>query len=224
MSEHPFSRAAWRRNEDLYERIRTMPFNQALADGSLEPDRFRHYIVQDAHYLIAFARALAIAAAKADDADGIVQFAEAAKVAVVVERSLHADYFDRFGVSPAEFAAAELSPACHHYTTFLLATAHAEPYPVVLAALLPCFWVYAEVGKDIHGRAADPNPYRAWIDAYASEEFDAAVAAVIATTDRAAGQAAPATLEAMQSAFSRAMQLEWMFWDSAWRLERWPLE
>lgn len=223
MSEQPFSRAAWVRNETLYERIRTMPFNQALAEGTLAPDRFRQYIVQDAHYLIAFARALAITSAKADDADGIVQFAEAAKIAVVVERSLHADYFDRFGVSPAEFAAAELSPACHHYTAFLLATAHAEPYPVVLAALLPCFWVYAEVGKDIHGRAAEPNPYRAWIDAYAGEEFEEAVAAVIATTDRAAGAAAPATLEAMHGAFTRAMQLEWMFWDSAWRLERWPV-
>ena len=223
MTDQHFSRAAWARNEVLYERIRTMPFNQALAEGTLSPDRFRQYIVQDAHYLIAFARALAIASAKADDADGIVQFAEAAKIAVVVERSLHADYFDRFGVSAAEFASAELSPACHHYTTFLLATAHAEPYPLVLAALLPCFWVYAEVGKDIHGRAAEPNPYRAWIDAYASEEFEAAVAAVIATTDRSAGQAAPATLEAMHGAFTRAMQLEWMFWDSAWRLERWPV-
>lgn len=223
MTQQPFSRAAWRRNEALYERIRTMPFNMALADGSLQPDRFRHYIVQDAHYLIAFARALAIAAAKADDADGIVQFAEAARVAVVVERSLHADYFGRFGISPAEFAATELSPECHHYSAFLLATAYAEPYPVVLAALLPCFWVYAEVGKDIHGRAAAPNPYRAWIDTYAGEAFEAAVAEVIATTDRAARSAAPATLQAMHGAFTRAMQLEWMFWDSAWRQNHWPI-
>lgn len=222
MTEEPFSRSAWRRNEALYERIRTMPFNAALAAGSLDPDRFRHYIIQDAHYLTAFARTLAIAAAKADDADGIVQFAEASRVAIVVERSLHADYFARFGVSSEEFAAAGLSPACHHYASFLLATAHAEPYPVILAAVLPCFWVYAEVGKDIHRRAVAANPYQAWIDTYAGEDFEAAVAAVIKTTDRTARSAAAATLDAMHCAFTRAMQLEWMFWDSAWRLERWP--
>lgn len=222
MIDEPFSRAAWRRNETLYERIRTMPFNMALAAGTLEADRFRHYIIQDAHYLTAFARALAIAAAKADDANGIVQFAEAARVAIVVERSLHADYFVRFGVSQEAFAAAGLSPACHHYVSFLLATAHAEPYPVVLAAVLPCFWVYAEVGQDIHRRTVAANPYQAWIDTYAGEDFAAAVTAVIETTDRAAGRAAPDTLEAMHAAFTRAMQLEWMFWDSAWRLERWP--
>jgi thiaminase/transcriptional activator TenA len=46
---------------------------------------------------------------------------------------------------------------------------------------------------------------------------------VIATTDRAAEKASPETLAAMHRAFARATQLEWMFWDSAWRLERWPV-
>lgn len=43
----------------------------------------------------------------------------------------------------------EMSPACHHYTTFLLAVAYKEPLAVVLASLLPCFWIYVEVGKSI---------------------------------------------------------------------------
>jgi thiaminase/transcriptional activator TenA len=219
----PFSRDAWAANAAVYEKIRTMPFNAALADGTLPAENFRHYIVQDAHYLIAFGRALAVAAAKADDPDGIVQFAEGAKVAIIVERALHADYFARFGVSAEDFAATPLSPACDHYCSWLLATAWSAPYPVVLAALLPCFWIYAEIGRDIFGRATRPNPYDAWIDTYAGEDFHAAVRAVIATTDRVAETASPATLEAMHRAFSRATQLEWMFWESAWRLERWPV-
>lgn len=219
----PFSADAWNANRALYETIRTMPFNQALADGSLPEDRFKHYIIQDAHYLIAFGRALAVAAAKADDPDGIVQFAEAAKVAIIVERALHADYFRTFGVTAKDFEATPLSPACHHYSNFLIATAWAEPYPVALAALLPCFWIYAEVGKDILARAATGNPYQAWIDTYAGEEFHEAVNAVIATTDRVAAKASPETLKAMHHAFIRATQLEWMFWDSAWNLGDWPV-
>ena len=219
----PFSTDAWAANAALYERIRTMPFNAALADGTLSQERFRHYIVQDAHYLIAFGRALAVAAAKADDPDGIVQFAEGAKVAIIVERALHADYFLRFGVSAADFSASPLSPACDHYCSWLLATAWSEPYPVVLAGLLPCFWIYAEVGRDIIGRARRPNPYDAWIDTYAGEEFHAAVRAVIETTDRAAAKASPEILAAMHRAFAHATRLEWMFWDSAFRLEAWPV-
>lgn len=222
-SASTFSAHAWGRNLPTYEAIRTMPFNDALADGTLSVERFRHYMVQDAHYLIAFGRGLAIAAAKADDPDGLVQFAEAAKVAVVVERSLHADFFDKFGIGPEEFARTEMSPVCHHYSNFLIANAYAEPYPVVLAALLPCFWIYAEIGRDILGRAVRPNPYDAWIDTYAGEEFHEAVRAVIATTDRAAAGASPDVLTRMHAAYKRATQLEWMFWDSAWRMADWPV-
>jgi thiaminase/transcriptional activator TenA len=223
LGAHSFSAHAWGRNLPTYEAIRTMPFNAALADGTLSLERFRHYMLQDAHYLIAFGRALAIAAAKADDTDGLVQFAEAAKVAVVVERSLHADFFESFGIDADAFERTPMSPVCHHYSSFLIATAYSEPYPVALAALLPCFWIYAEVGRDILGRAVRPNPYDAWIDTYAGEEFHEAVRAVIETTDRAAMGASPAVLARMHAAYKRATELEWMFWDSAWRLADWPV-
>lgn len=218
-----FSQDAWAKNAARYETIRCMPFNDELAKGTLSRERFQHYMIQDAHYLIAFGRALAVAAAKADDADGLVQFSHAAEVAVIVERSLHSDFMQQFGVSPEDFAATPLSPACDHYSSYLLATAWGASYPVALAALLPCFWIYAEIGKDIHARATRPNPYNAWIETYAGEEFHAAVRGVIATVDKVAASASPAVLAEMHKAFTRATQLEWIFWDSAYRLEQWPL-
>ncbi|GJE33182.1 Aminopyrimidine aminohydrolase [Methylobacterium oxalidis] len=218
-----FSTQAWARNADLYEVIRAMPFNAELAAGSLGPERFRHYMVQDAHYLIGFGRALSIAAAKAPDPDRMVQFARAAETAIVVERALHGGFFRAYGIDAATFAATPLSPACDHYVSYLLATAYAEPYEVVLAALLPCFWIYAEVGRDIHARAATGNPYQAWIDTYAGEDFARAVAEMIAATDEAAAFAAPALLARMHRAFAHATRLEWMFWDGAYREAVWPV-
>jgi thiaminase/transcriptional activator TenA len=201
-----------------------MPFNAELAAGTLSEERFRHYMIQDAHYLEGFARALSLVSAKGWNADHVVHFARAAETAIVVERSLHADYFTQFGVSPAAFAAAEPSPVCDHYVSFLLRTTALDPLEVGLAALLPCFWIYREVGRHILAQAASPNPYRAWIDTYAGEEFERAVDAVIAVTDTVAQEASPRTREAMHRAFTRATRLEWMFWDSAWRLATWPTE
>jgi thiaminase/transcriptional activator TenA len=218
-----FSTQAWQQNLPLYEKILAMPFNAELAAGTLHEDRFRHYIIQDAHYLEGFARALALAAAKADTADQIVQFAEAAQTAILVERALHADYFAKFGVTPADFAAARPTPVCDHYVSYLLRIAALDPFPVALAALLPCFWIYLEVGKHIHARAASPNSYQAWIDTYAGEEFANAVQAVITTTDTVATRTSPDTRAAMHAAFTRATQLEWMFWDSAYHLTKWPV-
>lgn len=218
-----FSTTAWQSNLPLYEKILAMPFNAELAAGNLSADSFRHYIIQDAHYLEGFARALALASAKADTADQIVQFAAAAQTAIMVERALHADYFRKFGITPEDFAAAQPTPVCDHYVSYLLRVAALAPFPVVLAALLPCFWIYLEVGKDIHGRAAKPNPYQAWIDTYAGEEFATAVQAVIETTDAVASGASERTRQSMHAAFTRATQLEWMFWDSAYRLAKWPV-
>lgn len=218
-----FTSELWDKNSALYETIRTMQFNQELAAGTLNEDRFRHYMIQDAHYLIAFGRALAVASAKADTPDEIVQFAIGAQTAIVVERSLHKDFMEHFSVTPQIFAATPLSPATHHYSSYLLATAWSAPYPVVLASLLPCFWIYAEIGRDILGRAAKNNRYQSWIDTYAGEEFHAAVRAVVATVDRVATTASDATRRDMHQAYTRAAQLEWMFWDSAYRLEQWPV-
>ena len=219
----PFSRDAWDQNARIYEVIRAMPFNAELASGTVSETRFKHYITQDAHYLIGFGRALTLAAAKAPNPERIVQFAKSAEGAIVVERALHGSFFREYGITSEVFTQTPLSPACHHYVSYLLATAYAEPYEVLLGALLPCFWIYAEVGRDIHSRAAPDNAYRAWIDTYAGEEFHAAVRDVIAATDEAADSAASQLRERMHSAFRRATQLEWVFWDSAYGLETWPV-
>lgn len=222
MATTTFSQAAWAANLPLYERILAMPFNRELMDGTLAENRFEHYIIQDAHYLEGFARALSLASAKGATADHVVQFAEAAKTAIIVERSLHEDFFQRFGITGQAFSASQPSPVCDHYVSYLLRTAALDPFEVALAALLPCFWVYLEVGKHIHARARQPNPYRAWIDTYAGEAFETAVREVIATTDEEASHASARTLAAMHKAFTRATELEWMFWDSAYHMRGWP--
>src|SRR4051812_40868200 len=98
-----FSRAAWDGNARVYETVRTMPFNMELAAGTLSEARFKHYITQDAHYLIGFGRALALAAAKAPTPDRVVQFAKSAEGAIVVERALHGSFFKAFDITPDIF-------------------------------------------------------------------------------------------------------------------------
>lgn len=219
----PFSTAAWQAHLPIYQRILDLPFNRELADGSLAPSRFRHYMIQDAHYLEGFARALSLASARGWHADHVVHFAKAAEVAIIVERSLHADYFVRFGVTPEAFAATEPTPVCDHYVSYLLRTCALDDFEVGLAALLPCFWIYREVGRHIHARAAASNPYRAWIDTYAGPDFEKAVDDVIAIVDTVAEAASPRTRERMSTAFRQASRLEWLFWDSAWREAGWPV-
>ena len=178
-------------------------------------------MIQDAHYLLAYGRALAVCAAKAFEADDVIQFAEAARIAIVVERSLHDGFMQEFDITKKEFESTPLTLACHHYTSFLTATAWSESYPVVLASLLPCFWIYAEVGKDIVKNSIENNPYQAWVDTYSGEEFNEAVRNVIATIDKVAARCDADTLEKMHHAYTTAAKLEWLFWDSAYDQRQW---
>lgn len=216
-----FSEAVWQRNLDLYQRTLALPFNQELAAGTLSREAFSHYVIQDAHYLEAYGRALAVCAAKAFHSDEIIQFSEAAKIAIVVERSLHNGFMQDFGISKDQFENTPLTLACHHYTSYLMATAWSESYPVVLASLLPCFWIYAEVGKDIVDNSVANNPYQAWVDTYAGEDFHSAVRGVIETIDRVAARCDEDTLAKMHAAYTHAAKLEWLFWDSAYHQRQW---
>jgi thiaminase/transcriptional activator TenA len=218
-----FSQAAWDSTADLRRAIHAHPFNRELAAGTLRRDRFQHYMLQDAIYLVAYGRALAAASVRAPGVTAQEFFADAAKTALVVERALHESYLTQFGVGRAEAAATEPSPTCLAYTSFLLATAQAGSYAELVAAILPCFWIYWDVGTAIARVSAVGNPYQAWIDTYADEGFGRAVAQARTATDEAACGLVDARLSDMHHAFRRCCQYEWMFWDAAYRLERWPV-
>lgn len=218
-----FSEEAWARTAAIRTAIDALPFNRELAAGSLARERFQTYILQDALYLREFSRALAIAAAKAPERSHFESFARSAVGVVAVEQALHERYLAEFGLGHDAIAAAEPSPDCLAYTSFLLAAAYHEPWEVLVAAVLPCFWIYREVGVAIAAEAAPGNPYRAWIDTYADERFDAAVRTAIAIADHAGDTAAPAVYGRMLAAFSRCAQYEWLFWDGAYQRRGWPL-
>jgi thiaminase/transcriptional activator TenA len=217
-----FSEEAWRHTGALRAAIHRLPFNTELAAGTLAPERFRFYILQDAIYLGEYARVLAIVAAKAPDADTVRAFGQAAVEAIVVERALHGRYLAEFGVAPEAVATAEPAPDCLAYTSFLLATAHQQPWEVSLAAILPCLWIYWDVAGAITSGAAPDNRYRAWIDTYADPRFGEAVQMVIGIADRAADGGTDAVRAAMLAAFARSTQYEYLFWDGAYNRRGWP--
>jgi thiaminase (transcriptional activator TenA) len=217
-----FSDSAWQRTARLRAAIDALPFNTELAAGTLSRERFQGYIVQDALYLGQYSRVLALAGVKGPDGATLQAFGRCALEAVAVEQALHERYLQEFGIDPARLTDAEPSPDCLGYTSFLLATAYHDPWEVLVAALLPCFWIYWDVGSRIARHAAANNPYRAWIDTYADEGFGEAVRMVIGITDRAASGTTSAVQEHMMTAFVRSTQYEWLFWDGAYQQRGWP--
>jgi TENA/THI-4/PQQC family len=90
-----FSGDAWQRILPLYAAILELPFNRELAAGTLARERFTFYMLQDAHYLTFFGRALAITAGRAPDTEAMIEFAGSAREAVLVERALQRGLLSR---------------------------------------------------------------------------------------------------------------------------------
>ena len=213
-----FTQQLWYKIESIYHRILAHPFNVELAAGTLSPDKFQYYVQQDELYIQSYARALAMLAVKSPTSDISENLLRYAKDGISIERALHDHYFKKFNIKPAR----EVQPACLAYTNFLLSSTVLEPFEVGIAALLPCFWIYRQVGFDIAQKADKSNPYYLWIETYIDQEYDSIVNRMIEITESVA-RAASVTIKAkMHRAFLYSTRLEWIFWDAAYRLEQWP--
>jgi len=218
-----FTEELWSGISGTYAAILEHPFVRGLEDGSLERESFEFYVVQDAHYLREYARALSVAAARAPSEADIAMFAEHAAGAIAVERELHETFFAELGLSEADVAATPMAPTNLAYTSYLLATAYGGSFAELLGAVLPCYWIYREVGRELleHG---SPDPlYARWIETYGGEEFAEVVRAVLDLTDRIAPELSEAERNRMAARFAATSRYEWMLWEMGLRREAWPV-
>lgn len=228
-TDHPrFTDHLWDLTAGIRARIDELEFLARLGDGTLPIESFRTYIEQDGLYLEGYAKALAVIASRAIDADAGAFWAQSAATAVTVEKSLHADLLADAALGGPSDTAPEHSQACLGYVSFLTATAATDTYAVGAAAALPCFWIYAEVGHDLAASAravldADPDhPYARWVTTYDAEDFQISAARARQLVDDAAAEAGPAERERMAAAFAIAMRYELLFWDTALNVQPWP--
>lgn len=218
-----FTGELWKSIEGIYQAILAHPFIRGLTDGSLPEPAFRYYVIQDALYLQDYARCLALAGAKSPVDAWCEMFAEHAKTALVVERSLHEGFFQGWGLSPEAVYRTPKAPTNLAYTSYLLRVAHDRPFEELVGAVLPCYWIYWEVGKHLE-REGSPNPlYRRWIDTYASEEFGTVVRQVLEVMDRAVEDLPESRRAPVREHFITTSRYEWLFWDAAYRQETWPV-
>jgi thiaminase/transcriptional activator TenA len=217
-----FSAELWKAGaERVYGEILRHPFLTGLTDGTLSHDSFRYFIIQDSHYLRSYSRALSLVSARALDDDAVNLFAQHASNAIEVERSLHSSLLGRLGLTSAHVDAAGPGPTTTAYMSYLTAVCATGTYAEAVAAVLPCYWIYRDVGRELL-KASSPDPlYAEWIATYGSEEFDAVVTAVLSVTDDL--DVSDSERERCHRHFATTTRYEWMFWDAAYQQLGWPV-
>ncbi len=199
------------------------PFLTGLSEGTLDRPAFEHFVVQDSHYLRDYARALLVLGARAPTAADSAMLARHASGAVEAELSLHAGLLDALGVAPATVDATPVAPTTRAYTSYLLATVHRGDFVDGLTAVLPCYWIYAQVGQVLAERGSPDPLYQRWVDSYADPAFTAVVTEVLSLVDRTGAGVSAEQERLARTHLLTTSRYEWMFWDAAYRREAWPL-
>jgi thiaminase/transcriptional activator TenA len=217
------SEELWGSIAGIYGQVLVHPFLTGLTDGTLPEESFRYYIVQDTLYLREYARAHSVAAGKAASPEHMLHFNRIASDLVHAEQTIHADFFREWGLSDEDVWSTPLAPTNVAYTTYVLTTAYGGTFAEAVGALLPCAWIYLEVGREL-SRSGSPNSlYQRWIDMYSGEDYERLVQVVIDIADELGPMLGDGERALVKERFVVGSRYEWMFWDMGFRREAWPV-
>ena len=164
-----WSEQAWKSIDPILDEIRQHPFITEMADGTLSPAKFAKYLAQDKLYLANYGREMKALAAMLPDGELGDLYRRFAEDSMAAEHDLHAE-LSKMGYEPADTEPLPITLAYTRYTSGIIAGGDLS---LSMAAMLPCMWVYNEVGKYILSIAKlENNPYRSWIECYSSEMMD----------------------------------------------------
>jgi thiaminase (transcriptional activator TenA) len=225
-TDQAFSASLRAQCDRIWAGLHAHPFLGELARGTLPLDRFRFFIEQDLLFLPAFARCMAMGAAKSTSeaelefftrqSDGIIRLeipSNRRLLAQVIGLGAE-DRGGSLGMAPANVA----------YTSFLLATAAAGGPLEITAAILPCSWSYIEIARGLKDELTAHPVYSGWVGFYLEDEEADLVQNMRDTFDDLTREGAVSDDKRRQLAeiFKMSSRLEGMFWEMAYTLDQWP--
>lgn len=205
-----WSESAWEQSIPIFNAITNHPFIKELANGTLSAAKFNRYLGQDEVYIGNYGRQMFLLADRIANPEEREMFRLFAQSGIDSEKAMHQLLISRFGT----LTEVKASVVTAHYNAHTQHAVDTEPIEVALAAMLPCMWIYNQVGLHILSIAnLEGNPYREWIEEYGNEEFTSGVNSVVQLIDRWAEKTVPEVRHRMTQVYLEAALFEYAFWD-----------
>ena len=191
----------WRDIGQLRAGIDELQFIIELSAGTLERERFEYYLAQDALYLQRYAQVLTQASTLAPQIEAQRFWAKGAQGILEGELQLHRSELRNLSPEPSDTTL--------NYVNHL--SSCAGNYAELIAAILPCYWIYQDIGNRLSAANHPGHRYESWLSTYSSVEFDEATAQAINMVTEAWQLADPTTRSRMWDAFRRSAEHELSF-------------
>lgn len=185
------------------------PFNIGLQTGTLCEKKFRYFLKQDLLYLDKYA--LAVSTLLRREEEGSLRHKLGGWFGRLVEseRKVHHFYLGKENVNT------QMNSALNAYTQFIASKVMYESFPVGLAAIAPCVWIYRELGRQASNSGV-ADKYAPWIATYSSEDFSARVECILDLLNEGAIRASGPVRTKMEQTMLEAADHELQFFNSVY--------
>ncbi|MBR2686112.1 MAG: hypothetical protein IKE59_08745 [Erysipelotrichaceae bacterium] len=202
---------------DLWKKAAEKPFLIQMAEGELEKERFRYYMVQDYLYLLDYIEILKNLRMAAEDASLKEFLSSVIKETEHETVRVHIPHMKEIGVDPETLPAFKKNPVIEEYLDYISSVLCRDGVRAGMTALLQCSWVYAFIVDRILSRYQNKtvsSPYRFWFEAYSCPEYIEANNRWIEKVDHLSAGIGQEEAEALAGIFRRCAVYENRFWDA----------
>ena len=216
-----FTKQVHEQAKNSWDASKQHPFVQELVAGALSLDTFRFYLIQDAYYLKHFVKAHE-EVMKQTTNERIISSQRFCKEGLEEsELLIREQFFKELGITEEECLKTPVAPTAYHYTSHIYRQFTDGTLATALAALLPCYWLYYEIGTTFAGKQSSIPMYQRFLETYDSEGFKEVLDELITLIDEVADQVSAQEREQMAEAFMISSHYELNFWQMAYTQEAW---
>jgi len=190
-----------------------------MADGSLSPEIFKTYFLQDYVFVNDLVPLAAQGIAKAPNLDAASIFNGFLVGVLDPENDLFMRFFDELGATKEDYSSAKASPTTQAFGDFLVRTSLEGTFDEIALVLYVTEGTYLDWGTRLIEEGADPNNavYREWIDLHGP----AVLGSLVSWLESYINKHSQITEERADYLFHTALRYEFLFWESAYDDEKW---
>ena len=209
--------------KEIWEAYNKHPFVLGIQDGSLDREKFKHYIIQDYLYLEEYIKVFAIGIAKAESLEMKKLFSRYVNILIEGEMDIHRGYMGKFEISQQEIHSTSRSLDNLSYTSYMIRVAYEGGEAEILAAILSCAYSYEVIAQNILKNNPDAiyHPfYGDWIRGYTDAQYSKENKHLIHTLDKLTQHYTTQQIQHLIEIFTICSQYELAFWDLAWNMKK----
>ena len=202
--------------EDLWKEAVNKPFVKKMADGTLETEKYRRYMLQDYLYLTDYIELLR-EISESTEKKSLRSFLEKILRETQEEAErVHLPAMRELGITDTDIQNAVMAQVLQEYVGYMKQQLREEGHVAGLVALLQCSWAYAYIGQTVSEREAErlsASPYKSWFASYTCASYIETNQSWIDASDRETEDLDDTKKLRLCSVFQTCARYENLFWD-----------